>query len=384
MENTTGSESSDLHVSRRRIGSFVAVVLPVLLAATWFVCATWNHFWKRPATTPWEIIPSVLTVLFIVTTFLRMRHSNLGLRLAYRVSAIWLGVLNFSFFASCAAWIFSGATALVSIHVPPKTIALLFFGGAILASFYGWLNASWLRVTRVTVKLANLPEAWSGVSVALVTDLHLGNFRSAGFAGRVVAKLQGLSPQAILISGDLYDGSKVDCDALIAPWRRISALEGIYFVTGNHEEFTDRAKFLKAVERAGIRVLNNEKVERNGMQIVGVHDAETQNPEVFRALLQRAALDRHHPSILLAHQPTNLSIAEAEGVSLQVSGHTHGGQFWPWTWVAARVHGRFNHGLNRLGKMQVCTSYGVGTWGAPMRLGTGAEIVLIRLESAAS
>jgi hypothetical protein len=136
------------------------------------------------------------------------------------------------------------------------------------------------------------------------------------------------------------------------------------------------------VERTGIRVLNNEKVETNGLQIIGVHDAELHDPPLFRALLQGAKLDRNRPSILLAHQPLNLSIPEEEGVTLQLSGHTHGGQLWPWTWVAARVHGRFNRGLNQFGKLPVLTSNGAGTWGAPMRGGTKSEIVLIRLAPA--
>ena len=186
----------------------------------------------------------------------------------------------------------------------------------------------------------------------------------------------------MLIGGDLFDGSKADLDALLKPWKDLSAPAEVYYVTGNHEEFTDRAQYLDAVERAGIRVLNNEKVETNGLQIVGIHDAELRDPPLFRALLQGAKLDRNRPGILLAHQPLNLPISEEEGVSLQLSGHTHGGQLWPWTWVAARVHGRFNSGLNRFGKLLVLTSNGVGTWGAPMRVGTKSEIVLICLAPA--
>jgi predicted MPP superfamily phosphohydrolase len=373
------SNSSKPRFPLSRIIRFLSVVSTTLLAATWFVCATWNHFRETASMPIWQITCPALTLLFIATTIFGRYYSNLWLRLGYRISAIWLGVLNYTFFAAGAAWIFSEAAALVSFHIEPKVIAATFFGGAVLTSICGLVNASWLRATRVTVKLANLPAKWRGGTLALVADLHLGNVRGAGFARRVVAKLQELQPDVVLISGDLFDGSKADLDALLKPWKGLSAPAGAYFVTGNHEEFTDRAQYLDAVERAGIRVLNNEKVEINGLQIIGVHDAELRDPPLFRALLQGAKLDRNRPGILLAHQPLNLSIAEEEGVSLQLSGHTHGGQLWPWTRVAARVHGRFNRGLNRFGKLLVLTSNGVGTWGAPMRVGTKSEIVLIRL-----
>jgi hypothetical protein len=373
------SNSSKPRFPRSRIIWFLSVVSTTLLAATWFVCATWNHFWKAVSMPVWRIIFPALTLLFVATTILGGRYSNLWLRLGYRISAIWLGVLNYTFFASGAAWIFSAAAALLSFHIESKIIAAIFFGGAMLTSIYGLANACWLRTTRITVKLANLPANWHGGTLALVADLHLGNARGVGFARRVVAKIQKLRPDAVLISGDLFDGSKADLDALLKPWTSLSASAGVYFVTGNHEEFTNRAQYVDAVERAGIRVLNNEKVEINGLQLVGVHDAELHAPALFRAVLQGAKLDRNRPGILLAHQPLNLSISEEEGVSLQLSGHTHGGQLWPWTWVAARVHGRFNRGLNRFGKLQVLTGNGVGTWGAPRRVGTKSEIVLIRL-----
>jgi len=376
------SNSSEPHFSRSRIIWFLGVFSTTLLAATWFVCATWNHFWRTASMPVWQIIFPAMTLLFVATTILGRRYSNLWLRLGYRISAIWLGVLNYSFFAAGAAWVFSVAAALLSFHIELELIAVTFLGGAMVTSICGLVNAYWLRVTRVTVKLANLPANWRGGTVALVADLHLGNARGARFARRVVAKIQQLQPDAVLISGDLFDGSKADLDALLKPWKGLSVPAGAYFVTGNHEEFTDRAQYLDAVERAGIRVLNNEKVEINGLQLVGVHDAELHDPPLFRAVLQGAKLDRNRPSILLAHQPLNLSIPEEEGVSLQLSGHTHGGQLWPWTQVAARVHGRFNRGLNRFGKLLVLTSNGVGTWGTPMRVGTMSEIILICLAPA--
>ena len=164
-----------------------------------------------------QLICPALTVLFVATTILGRRYSNLWPRLGYRISAVWLGVLNYTFFASCAAWIFSAAAAMVSFHIEPKVIAATFFGGAMLTSIYGLVNACWLRATRVTVKLANLPANWRGGTLALAGDLHLGNARGARFSRRVVAKVQQLQPDAVLISGDLFDGSKSDLDALLNP-----------------------------------------------------------------------------------------------------------------------------------------------------------------------
>ncbi len=366
-------------IARSRIIFFVTVFLSVLLAANWFVCATWNHFLRIPAVPRWEIIPPGLTLAFVAATFLGRRYSSLGLRLLYRISAVWLGVLNFSFFAACAAWIVLATTTLLTLHFEPKIIAETLFGTALLISTYGLLNANRLRVTRITVNLPNLPDVWQGRMVALVTDLHLGSVRRARFAGRVVAKLQSLQPAAVFISGDLFDGPEANPDRLVEPLRKLSAPAGIFYVTGNHEEFGDRANLIAAVQGVGIRVLNNEKVDVQGLQIVGVHDGEADDPRLFRTLLRHSELDRSRASILLAHQPSSPAIADEAGISLQLSGHTHGGQIWPWTWVAARVHGRFNHGLNRFGKLLVYTSSGAGTWGVPMRVGTKSEIVLIRL-----
>jgi predicted MPP superfamily phosphohydrolase len=378
--DTADSVSHDTRFPRSRIIVFVTVFLSVLLAANWFVGATWNHFSGMTAVPAWEIIGPGLTLAFIAVTLLGLRYSNFGLRLLYRISAVWLGVLNFSFLAACAIWIVSAAAMWLPFHFEPKVIAETFFGAAMLASIYGLVNANRLKVTRITVDLPNLPAVWQGREVALVTDLHLGNVRGARFASRVVAKLQSLEPAAVFISGDLFDGPEANPDPLVEPWKRLSAPAGIYYVTGNHEEFGDRANLIAAVQRTGIRVLHNEKVDVHGMQIVGVHDREAGDPQQFHSLLRQAELDGSRASILLAHQPSNLAIAEESGISLQLSGHTHGGQIWPWTWVAARVHGRFNHGLNRFKKLLVYTSSGAGTWGVPMRVGTKSEIVLIHLK----
>jgi hypothetical protein len=268
--------------------------------------------------------------------------------------------------------------------LPRFQLAGVLFGLAFLATAYGLINARWIRVNRITVRLHHLPEAWRGRTAALVTDLHLGPLSGARFLRRVIAQLRSLQPDTVFISGDMFDGPTHDLDSLVAPWREFTAPLGIYYVTGNHDEFAERSLYLDPVRRVGIQVLNNAMVSIDGLQLAGVHDSEAGDAAELRSILSAARIERQRPSILLAHRPVNLAVAEEEGISLQLSGHTHGGQIWPWNLLVSRIYGRFGYGLSLLGTMQIYTSSGVGTWGPPLRLGTQSEIVLIRFEGQAA
>jgi len=375
---------SPTHFTWRRIAVFGSIVSAIILCANALVCATWSYFFNLPGWTTWQVLPGVLAIAFIPATSLRFRSEHFALTLVYGLSASWLGALNFAFFAAVACWLVAGAAWLAGWPLPHFQLAAALFGLAFLATAYGLFNAKRVRVNRITVRLPHLPEAWRGRTAALVTDLHLGPLAGAGFLRRVIARLRSLQPKAVFISGDMFDGSTLGRDRLVAPWRDFSAPLGIYFVTGNHDEFADRNLFLDAVNNVGIHVLNNEMVAIDGLQLVGVHDAESEAADTLRSILSRAQINRQRPSILLAHRPVNLSIAEAAGISLQLSGHTHRGQLWPWNLMVSRIYGNFAYGLSRLGRMQVYTSSGVGTWGPPLRLGTQSEIVLIRFEAASA
>jgi hypothetical protein len=263
-----------------------------------------------------------------------------------------------------------------------QRVATWTFAAAAAVGLYALGAAYWVRVTRVTIRLPNLPAYWKGRTVALVSDIHLGNFRGPAFSRHVVARLMSLHPECILVGGDMFDGVKIDVDRAAGPWAALAAPSGVYFVGGNHDDYGGRTSYFGALRRVGMRILDNERVDIHGLQLVGVHDRETHSPGGFRSILEKARIDPSRASILLAHRPENLSVPEEAGISLQLSGHTHRGQFWPWTLVARRVHRDFAYGLNQFGRMTVFTSSGVGTWGPPFRLGTRSEIVLIRLESA--
>jgi uncharacterized protein len=372
---------------RSRIVTFVIIMQLMMFLGHWFVYETWIRFCISPGDHPhkllaMQIIMAAMSVSFVTASLLAFRYAHIFVRFYYLCAAVWLGTLNYLFFAACAAWIVAGASSVAGLHWQRRHIAIALFGLALLTSLYGVVNAAWTRVTRITVRIANLPEAWNGRAAALVSDLHLGHVRNYSFVKRIVRTLIRLRPEIVFIGGDLFDGTKADIDRLAQPWSQLRPPLGVYFTTGNHEEFFDRTKYIDALTRAGIRVLNNEKIIVDGLQIVGMHYRESANPQLFRSILRQAALDPRAASVLLTHAPDRPAIAEEEGISLQLSGHTHGGQFLPFTLIATRAYGPFVHGLNRLGKMFLFTTWGAGTWGPPLRVATKPEIVLIRFEPA--
>jgi predicted MPP superfamily phosphohydrolase len=368
---------------RSRIAVFAAVIQTVLFLAHWFLYRTWTFFWAAPDTSRvsgLQIALALMSVSFVLASLLAWRSSHVVVRVLYTISAVWLGTLSFCFMAACGCWAIYGGARLFGFHPDRRELVGVLFAIALLASFYGIVNAAWTRVRRVSVTLPNLPESWRGRVAALVTDTHLGHVRGSGFMRRIVTTLTRLRPDIVFIAGDMYDGTVARVRELAQPWAGLTAPQGAFFVLGNHEEFTDSTKYLDAVEHSGVRVLNNEKVTVDGLQIVGVHYRDSTNDDHFRSVLRNADVDRDRASILLTHAPDRLKIAEEEGFSLQLSGHTHGGQFFPFTWITSRIYGKFVYGLQRLGNLLVYVSYGAGTWGPPLRLGTTPEIVLIQFD----
>jgi predicted MPP superfamily phosphohydrolase len=368
---------------RKRVIVFLSVVQSIIFLAHWFVYETWTAFRAAPVRargSRLSVAFALLSVTFLTASLLAHLYSHLLVRLFYKASAAWLGFLSFFFLAACCSWILYPIIRLVGLDWDQPSIASALFGAAILVSMYGLLNSARVRVKKITVQLPNLPAAWRGRVAALVTDMHLGHVRGYRFAKRIVTLLSRFEPDIVLIGGDLYDGTSADVRKLAEPWRQLSAPLGTYFIAGNHEEFAGHRKYLEAVEESGIRVLNNEKVIVDGLQIIGVHHRDSVNPQHFRTILRKADLDTDRASILLTHAPNQLPIAAEEKIVLQLCGHTHGGQFFPFTWIASRTYGPFVYGLKRLGNLLVYTSCGAGTWGPPMRVGTNPEIVVISFE----
>jgi hypothetical protein len=363
------------------------IIQVILLLGHWLVYSTWVAFWpvhSPTALADLRMAAVVLAFSFVVASLLSFRFSNFLVRLIYRLAAVWLGFLSFFFWMSIVAWIAWLAIYLSHLRENPdasgRVLVAVCYGIAVLAGVYGLFNARIIRIRRVQVKLKHLPARWRGRRAVLVSDLHLGPINGERFCRRVVTLAARFRPDVVFVPGDLFDGTHADLDRLVTPFQALAAPLGIFFSTGNHEEFSSPAPYIEAIKRVGIRVLANESVNIDGVQIAGVLYRDSTHIIRMKGFLDGLGLDRNTPSILLNHAPTRLPIVEQAGVSLQLSGHTHGGQFIPFTWITRSIFGPFTSGLHRFGELEVYTSMGAGTWGPPMRVGSAAEIVFLTFE----
>src|SRR3989449_1467714 len=286
---------------RRSLIGFIATIQSVLFLTHFLLYETWTF---SPAGSDahgarWiKLLFGFLSVSFVSASLLAFRYTNAALRAFYRAAAVWLGLLSFLFVAAVSSWIIFGVAQLAGLDVNFHRTVEVLFGVAVVAGLYGVFNANWTRITRTTVRLANLPEAWRGRRAALISDVHLGHVRNGSFLRRMVAKILREEPDAIFIAGDLYDGTAIDAGRAAEPLNKLTAPHGVYFVAGNHEQFGDDSKYLNAITAAGVRVLSNEKVEVDGLQIICVPYRNATQHGHLASVLDSIRLDRDRASIL--------------------------------------------------------------------------------------
>ncbi|MBB2991172.1 hypothetical protein FHR72_002656 [Mycolicibacterium iranicum] len=241
---------------------------------------------------------------------------------------------------------------------------------------------------RVPVRLPRLDPAFDGFRIAVVSDIHLGPLLGRRHTERIVRMINEAEPDLVAVVGDLVDGTVQELGAAAEPLQDLVARDGAFFVTGNHEYFVDdTAEWIRELERFGLDVLRNEntRIRRGGaaFDLAGVNDVagETRSdpPDFDRAL---AGVSPDGPTILLAHQPIQVDEAATRGVDLQLSGHTHGGQMWPFHYLVSMAQPSLA-GLSQVRDTQLYVSRGAGFWGPPVRVGAPPDISVLSLQSGA-
>jgi predicted MPP superfamily phosphohydrolase len=374
-----------------------------------------NPLWlvlSLPGYIAWRVLPALsvgpvsvwagMALLILCCVIIPLAVRNRAIRNPALADVLaWVGVLSMGIFSSLfvftllrdlvllGAHLFLSAELAAALVVPSArwTVALTVF-----VTLAGLLIARRRpRIVYVDVPVTGLPEALRGFSIAQISDVHVGATIKRGFVEGIVALVNGLQADLIAVTGDLVDGSVQQLSPHTAPLAGLAARHGVYFVTGNHEYYSGERAWTAEIRRLGLRVLKNEHVvlNHNGAALVlaGVTDLSAHHFDAAQHSDPEAAL-RGSPAdagakILLAHQPNSAVGAAAAGFDLQLSGHTHGGQFWPWN-LFVRFFQPFTGGLYQLKNLWVYVSRGTGYWGPPNRFGVPSEITRIRLIPAAS
>ena len=312
------------------------------------------------------------------------------------VSFVWMGSFFYLFLATLSAWLLEAGVRLVQppwlAQLPAATLPRLGAGFAVVVAVCATLAAldnvrrgPYLTVTEVP--LARLPATMDGLRVVQLSDVHVAGLLKRDYVERVVALAMAQKPDVVVLTGDLVDGDVPELEADIAPLGALKAPLGTYVITGNHEYYSGADAWLAHYARLGMRPLRNEHVvlARGGaaIDLAGIDDWTAHNFGHGHGADLDRALRGHDPArcvVLLAHQPRAAAEAEAKGVDLLLSGHTHGGQLWPFGYLVRLVQ-PYLQGLSRLGKLSIYVNRGTGYWGPPMRLGAPAEVSLLVLRA---
>ncbi len=325
-------------------------------------------------------VSALLIPLGLLARFLAVRPA-----LADRIT--WAGSIVMGLFSS--VFVLTLLRDAVLLVAPAALTTPSAFGvllGAVGLTLVGFVNARRVaRVVRVDIPLPGLPAPLAGFTIVQLSDIHVGPTIKRDYVAAIVRHANHLGADLIAITGDVVDGNVAQLAAHTAPLAELNARHGVFVVTGNHEYYSGAPAWIEEFRRLGLRVLLNEHVviEHGGARLVlaGVTDYSAHAFDPAQRSDPHAALlgsPDGVPRILLAHQPRSAHAAAEAGFDLQLSGHTHGGQFWPWN-LFVSLQQPFTAGLHRLGRLTVYTSRGTGYWGPPKRFGAPSEISVLRL-----
>jgi predicted MPP superfamily phosphohydrolase len=370
-----------------RFALFLTIVLGIW---TSLHLLAWSRFGAFPA---YAAIPRPVRLAAFIVLWLSYPLGRALLHFGMRAlgsavemaGAVWMG----SLFILCSWFLVADLLTgfgflLPGLVLPARRAAVL--AGLALSLFSLALGARGPRVVRYDVAVDGLAPALDGLRIVQISDLHLGTLLGEKWLTALVAQVAALRPDLLLVTGDLVDSETAPVRPMVPLLKRLSARLGVYGVTGNHEFYAGLAESRSIYAGAGIRLLSDEWTEAvPGLVLVGVDDLSARRQlgldgdPLPRAFQGAPAGTR----IFLSHSPLRVKEAEALGASVMISGHTHAGQIWPFTYLCAIPY-PYQAGLYRIGRLQLVVSRGTGTWGPPMRLFLPSEIVELTLRRAAA
>ena len=328
------------------------------------------------------LVAAVIFGLFlsaVVSSYISHKWDNIVTRTYYIFSGVWIGF----FMNLCLMALLVLATKytgrLFGWYMPYDTIKIIFFGGAALLSAFGIYRVWMPVITEYEVAIRDLPEAWDGKTIVQLSDVHLGPVYQKKFFSRLIKKINDLKPEALFITGDLFDGTEAEFAWLNHPFTKLNVPKGIYYGFGNHDLYLGFNRVIALLKENPVEILDNKMVIVDGLQIIGVNYSFNSGFNLEEEILKQVNYSRTKPSILLLHAPRNIELAKRAGIDMQLSGHTHDGQLWPFNYLIQWAHHGYGYGFFQEGDFSLVVNSGAGTWGPPMRTAARSEIVKIVL-----
>jgi predicted MPP superfamily phosphohydrolase len=315
---------------------------------------------------------------FFLSTFLAHASDTVFSRGYYFLSGFWIGLLVNLFLFFAVVWGILWIGSWTRSSTDAKALAILAIIAAILYSVYGVYNALHPKITSIDVAIDQLPKQWVGKKIVQISDVHLGHIYRAPYMLSVVEKINALNPEIVVITGDLFDGTDGSLDSFLSPINKINAK--VFFITGNHETYLGTEKIYESIAKTKIIPLRDSLQNVDGLQFIGIdYPLRGDNRDISKIIPAMPGWDQFAPSVLLIHEPVQTENAKKVGISLQLSGHTHKGQLFPFGFITSLVFKGYDYGFRREGSFAIYTSSGLGGWGPPMRTEKGSEIVEIKL-----
>lgn len=244
-------------------------------------------------------------------------------------------------------------------------------------NFYGIFASFSPQIVNYTINFSE-PHNFHGKKFVLIADTHYGYVFGENSAKNLVTKINEINPEFVIIAGDFFDGPKIDFEKIAKIFDNVKV--PIFYTNGNHEEYSNTDEILSAITKTKIQILNNEITDFGSLQIAGVTYHENKDENNFEKILETIRPSENKPSILIKHEPKWHNISEKFGFDLVVSGHTHRGQMWPFSYIPEKIYGKYVYGLVKDKTQYALTTSGVGDWGPPQRFGTRSEIVVVEVE----
>jgi predicted MPP superfamily phosphohydrolase len=324
----------------------------------------------------WRLVLVMVFLLccvgFFVTYSISHSANSSLIRVFYIFFASFIGLL---FYLTASSFLLE-IIKLFKLKIKVNTLAILLMGAALLLFALGLFSAFLPRVKNISVSLDNLPTYWQGKKIVQLSDVHLGNIYQVDFLEKIVAMTNGQKPDLIVITGDLFDGPGSDLSKFTPILSKLSAPDGVFFISGNHDSYLGDEKVAAILDKAGIKILDNQAVMIEGLEVIGLsYGSVLDNNLIIKNLQSYQGQVR----VLLKHIPDNIDFSKELKTNLQLSGHTHKGQMFPIFVITNLIYDHYHYGLHTEGAFNIYTSSGVGSWGPPVRTFNSSEIISITL-----